>query len=169
MVDIFNAIGFDALEIGNHDFDAGTDHLRSLIGRLQMPVLAANLYGPDGQHVPWVRQRVIKVVGGVKFGIFGLITSRLPKLSYPKNIAGLTVRREADEARDQVQALKKEGAEIIVAVTHVGLEQPDMPRIEGDQTIAAQVTGIDHHRGGSALESMPRCIAIAPNSAIFLF
>jgi 2',3'-cyclic-nucleotide 2'-phosphodiesterase (5'-nucleotidase family) len=156
MVDIFNAIGFDALEIGNHDFDAGTDHLRSLIGRLQMPVLAANLYGPDGQHVPWVRQRVIKVVGGVKFGIFGLITSRLPKLSYPKNIAGLTVRREADEARDQVQALKKEGAEIIVAVTHVGLEQPDMPRIEGDQTIAAQVTGIDLIVGGHTHNALTR-------------
>jgi 2',3'-cyclic-nucleotide 2'-phosphodiesterase (5'-nucleotidase family) len=148
VAEVFNAIGYDAVEVGNHEFDSGADALRSLIGKMGMPVLAANVYGPDGKHVTWTKQRVIKEVAGVKFGIFGLLTVHMDKLAFPKNIAGLTFRREADEARDQVKALRKEGADVIVAVTHVGYEEPDKPAFEGDQTIAREVDGIDLIVGG---------------------
>ena len=148
VAEVFNAIGYDAVELGNHEFDAGAKSAEALAGRMRMPVLAANLYGPDGAHVPWTRQRVIVEAGGVKFGIFGLLTSHMDKLEVPEKLAGLTVRRETDEARDQVQALKKEGADVIVAVTHVGYEQADKPKFEGDQTLAREVAGIDVIVGG---------------------
>lgn len=145
---VFNAIGYDAIEVGNHEFDSGTESLRNLVPKLSMPVLAANLYGPDGKHAPWLKQRLVKEVAGVKFGIFGLVTSHLKGLVQPNKLDGYTVRREVDEARDQVKALKKEGAEVIIAVTHVGFETPDKPKFEGDQTLAAEVEGIDLIVGG---------------------
>ena len=148
VAEVFNAIGYDAAEVGNHEFDAGADSLRALIPKMNMPVLAANVYGPDGKHVPWTKQRIMKEVGGVKFGIFGLITSHMDKLEVPAKIEGLTFRREVDEARDQVKALRKEGADVIVAVTHVGFEASDKPKFEGDQTIADEVEGIDLIVGG---------------------
>jgi 2',3'-cyclic-nucleotide 2'-phosphodiesterase (5'-nucleotidase family) len=148
VAEVFNAVGYDAVEVGNHEFDAGADSLKALIGKMAMPVLAANIYGPDGKHVPWTKQRIIKEVAGVRFGIFGLLTVHMDKLAFPKNIAGLTFRREVDEARDQVAALKKEGADVIIAVTHVGFEAPDKPSYEGDQTIAREVEGIDLIVGG---------------------
>ncbi|MFI5362882.1 MAG: bifunctional metallophosphatase/5'-nucleotidase [Elusimicrobiota bacterium] len=148
VAEVFNAVGYDATEVGNHEFDAGADALRALIGKMRMPVLAANVYGPDGKRVPWTRPHVIKTVAGVKFGIFGLLTVHMDKLAFPKSIAGLTFRREVDEARDQVAALRKEGADVIIAVTHVGYEAPDKPPFEGDQTIAREVEGIDLIVGG---------------------
>jgi len=148
VAEVFNAVGYDAAELGNHEFDAGQDALKALIANFKMPVLAANVYGPDGKHVPWAKQRIIKDVAGVKFGIFGLITSHMDKLETPARLAGLTFRREADEARDQVAALKKEGADVIIALTHVGYEAPDRPPFEGDQTLAREVEGIDLIVGG---------------------
>jgi 5'-nucleotidase/UDP-sugar diphosphatase len=148
VAEVFNAIGYDAAELGNHEFDAGIEPLKSLIAKLGMPVLAANVYGADGKHVPWTKQRIIKEVSGVKFGIFGLVTSHMDRLEVPERLKGLTFRREVDEARDQVAALKKEGADVIVAVTHVGYEAPDKPPFEGDQTIAREVEGIDVIVGG---------------------
>lgn len=148
VADVFNAVGYDAVEIGNHEFDMGQDALRSLIGKMRMPVLAANVYGADGKRVPWTTPRVMKTVAGVKFGVFGLLTTKMDKLAFPKNIAGLTFRREVDEARDQVAALKKEGADVIIAVDHVGYEEAGKPPYEGDQTIAREVPGIDLIVGG---------------------
>lgn len=148
VAEVFNAIGYDAVEVGNHEFDSGADSLRSLIGKLKMPVLAANIYGDDGKHVPWTTPHLIKEIGGVKFGVFGLLTSHMDRLAFPKNIAGLKFRREVDEARDQVAQLKKEGADVVIAVTHVGFEEPDKPKFEGDQTIAREVAGIDLIVGG---------------------
>jgi 5'-nucleotidase/UDP-sugar diphosphatase len=133
--------------------DAGADALRALIGRMNMPVLAANIYGSDGKHAAWTKQRIIKEVGGVKFGIFGLLTAGMDRLELPENIAGLTFRREIDEARDQVRELKKEGAEVVIAVTHVGFEAFDRPGFEGDRAIAREVSGIDLIVGGHSHSS----------------
>jgi 2',3'-cyclic-nucleotide 2'-phosphodiesterase (5'-nucleotidase family) len=156
VAEVFNAVGYDAVEVGNHDFDAGPENLRALIGRLRMPVLAANIYDASGKRISWTKPRVIKEIAGVKFGIFGLLTSNMRRLAFPKNIAGLTFRREVDEARDQVAALRKEGADVIIAVTHVGFEHPDKPSFEGDQTIAREVEGIDLIVGGHSHTTLAR-------------
>ena len=148
VAEVFNAVGYDAVELGNHEFDAGADSLKALIGKMSMPVLASNIYGSDGKHVSWTRQRIIKEVSGVKFGIFGLLTSHMDRLEVPAKLQGLAFRREADEARDQVAALRKEGADVVIAVTHVGFEAPDKPPFEGDQTLAREVAGIDLVVGG---------------------
>jgi len=148
VAEVFNAVGYDAAEIGNHEFDAGQDALKSLIGKMNMPILAANVYGADGKRVPWTKPWIIKDVDGVKFGIFGLLTTHMDKLAFPKNIAGLTFRREVDEARDDVKALRRAGAYVIIAVTHVGYEEEGRPKFEGDQTLAREVSGIDLIVGG---------------------
>jgi 2',3'-cyclic-nucleotide 2'-phosphodiesterase (5'-nucleotidase family) len=148
VTEVFNAVGYDAVEVGNHEFDAGQDNLKRLIGDLKMPVLAANIYGPDGKRVPWTKPWIVKEVDGVKFGIFGLLTTHMDRLAFPKNIAGLTFRREVDEARDDVKALRREGADVIIAVTHVGFEEEGKTRFEGDQTLAREVAGIDLIVGG---------------------
>lgn len=147
-VEVFNAMGYAAAAVGNHDFDAGQDVLKSLVKGMRMASLSANTYGPDGKHVPWLRQRVIKEVAGIKFGIFGLTPSKMINLQFPKYVKGLTFRREIDEARDQVKALKKEGADVIIALTHVGVEVEGFMPFEGDKALAREVPGIDLIVGG---------------------
>ena len=147
VADIFNAVGYDAIVIGNHEYDAGAGELRALIAKMKMPVLSANTFGADGKLVPWVRPWIVKQVAGVKIGIFGLTTTNMRRLAFPKNIAGLDFRREVDVAREAVKALKKQGATVIIAVTHIGIEQENQ-KFEGDQTLAREVPGIDLIVGG---------------------
>ncbi len=147
VAEVFNAIGYDAIVIGNHEYDAGADELRGLIGKMKMPVLSANTYGDDGKLVPWVRPWIVKEVAGVKIGIFGLTTSNMRRLAFPKNIAGLDFRREVETAREAVKDLKRQGATVIIAVTHVGIELEGQ-KAAGDQTIAREVPGIDLIVGG---------------------
>lgn len=148
MAEIFNAIGYDALVVGNHEYDAGAADLIALIGQMKAPVLSANTYTADGKHAPWVKTWMIKEIAGVKVGIFGLTTSNMPRLAFPKNIEGLKFRREVDEGKAAVRALKQAGAEVIIAVTHIGVEEAGKPPFEGDQTLAREVGGIDLVVGG---------------------
>lgn len=149
LVEVFNAVGYDAVEIGNHEFDFGEANLERLTRGLKMPVLGANVYIAGTRRRPsWLKPFIIKDVAGVKVGIFGLLTTNMRNLAFPANIRGLEFRREVDEARDEVAALKKRGATVIIAVTHVGHEQPGMAEFEGDETIAREVPGIDVILGG---------------------
>lgn len=157
VADVFNAIGYDAIVVGNHEYDNGADDLRALIARMKMPVLSANTYGADGKLVPWVRPWILKEVAGVRIGIFGLTTSNMARLAFPKNIAGLKFRREVDVAREAVKALKKQGATVIIAVTHMGVEGENQ-KFEGDQTLAREVAGIDLIVGGHSHTFLSRPI-----------
>jgi len=143
LAEVFNAIGYDALAVGNHEYDAGVGSLRALIGKMKAPVLSANTYGTDGKRVSWVKPWVIKDVAGVKVGLFGLTTAFMPRLAFAKNIEGLHFRREVDEARETVSELKRAGAEVVIVLSHLGYEEEGRPKFEGDQTLAREVPGID--------------------------
>ncbi len=157
VAEAFNGIGYDAIVVGNHEYDAGADSLRALIAKMKAPVLSANTYGDDGKPAPWVRPWIIKEVAGVKFGVFGLTTSHMRHLAFKKNISGLQFRREVDVAREAVKALKKQGATVIIAVTHMGLEGENQ-KFEGDQTLAREVPGIDLIVGGHSHTFLSRAI-----------
>jgi 2',3'-cyclic-nucleotide 2'-phosphodiesterase (5'-nucleotidase family) len=157
VAEVFNAIGYDAITVGNHEYDAGADSLRALIAKMKMPVLSANTFGDDGKPVPWVRPWIVKEVAGVKFGIFGLTTSHMPKLAFKKNIEGLDFRNEVKTARDAVAALKQQGATVIIAVTHIGLEGENQ-KFQGDKTLASEVPGIDLIVGGHSHTYLNRAI-----------
>lgn len=149
MVEVFNGLGYDAIVLGNHDFDFGLPQLEKLARSLKMPVLGANVYREaDGSRPGFVKARLIREVAGVKVGIFGLLTRNMRELAFEEHYAGLTFRREVDEARDQVRSLKAEGAQVIVALTHVGIAEPGMQPFEDDKLIAGEVPGIDVIVGG---------------------
>lgn len=149
VAEIFNAVGYDAVVVGNHEYDAGPDALKALISKINAPVLSANTYDVrTGKRVRWLKPWIIKTVSGIRFGIFGLTTATIMKRSLPRHIKGLNFTREINEARKAVASLKKQGADVIIALTHVGFEEPTKPPFEGDQTIAREVTGIDLIVGG---------------------
>src|SRR5207245_551507 len=100
------------------------------------------------KRVDYLRPWIIKERAGIKIGIFGLLTTNMPNLTFPDNISGLKFRREVDEAKEAVKALREQGATVIIALTHVGFESPALGRFEGDQTLATEVKGIDLIIGG---------------------
>lgn len=147
--EVFDALGYDAAVTGNHEFDAGEESLKALVAGMKTPVVTSNVLSEEtGAQVPYLKPFLVKDVGGVKVGIFGLVTSHMRRLQFPKNISGLAFEVEAEAARKAVAALKAQGAEVVVMISHVGQEYPDRPGVLGDETVVKAVPGIDLVVGG---------------------
>lgn len=118
-VRVLNAAGYDAMVPGNHDFNYGMDRLRALAGRMDFPLLAANVL-QDGK--PAYTAHVVLERGGMRIGIFGLTTPDTSTQSNPDMIREVEFEDPAKAARVQVKALRQEGVDYIIALCHLGLE-----------------------------------------------
>ncbi|MEK7746963.1 MAG: bifunctional UDP-sugar hydrolase/5'-nucleotidase, partial [Elusimicrobiota bacterium] len=157
MVEVFNALDYDAVVVGNHDYDLDEGRLKGLIADLKVPVLGFNVVRTaTGERVPYLKPYVLKDLGGVKVGIFGLLTSNMPFLNFAKNFPGLTAQEEVSSARRAVAELKAAGAEVIVALTHVGIRRDSDKEFIDDRRIAAEVPGIDLIVGGHTHTALTR-------------
>lgn len=138
MVKLMNEMSFDAMVPGNHDFNYGTDRLLELKDIAEFPMLAANVVKGDGTNV--FKEYVIKEVDGLKIGIFGLATEETKHKANPKYTEGIFFKDPIKTAQQMVLKLEKEEVDMIVALTHIGIDE------ESDPTtidIANKVTGID--------------------------
>ena len=138
IVEIMNAVGFDAMAPGNHDFNYGQDRLHELGQAMDFPILAANVVGADGE--PVFGDHIILERGGLSIGIFGLATQDTPIRTNPRNVEGLSFTNPLVAAQQQVELLQEAGADVIVALSHVGIDE--YTTITAD-IIASQVEGID--------------------------
>lgn len=137
VVSIMNAIGFDAMTAGNHDFNYGTARLLELSEQAKFPVLGANVKKTDGSRL--LKSYVIKEAAGVKIGIFGLSTPETAYKTHPNNVAGITFTDPVAEAKTMVEELKGK-ADIIVALVHLGVDESSA---DTSVKVAEQVPGID--------------------------
>lgn len=157
VIEAFNALGYDGVLIGNHDFDYGDARLAELVKKLEAPALGANIYRKsDKKRVDYATPWIMKEVAGVKVGIFGLLSVKTPQLTFPGLVKHLEFRREVDEAKEMVALLREKGATVVIAVTHLGFEAPHLGQFEGDQTVAREVGGIDLIVGGHTHTFMDR-------------
>jgi len=137
VVKVMNTMGYDAMTAGNHDFNYGQERLVELNAMADFPVLAANVKKADGSLL--LPAYVIKEVGGVKVGIFGLATPETTFKTHPKNVKDLTFADPVAEAKAMVAALEGE-VDVIVALAHLGL---DADATYTSKLVAEQVDGID--------------------------
>jgi 5'-nucleotidase len=137
IIKIFNEIGYDAMTAGNHDFNYGKERLLELADMANFPILGANVYKANYEN--FLPEYVIKEVGGVKVGIFGLATPETKFKSHPKNTEGLEFFDSVIIGKLMVAKLQDE-ADVIVALSHLGLDQSSTERSD---LIAEYVDGID--------------------------
>jgi 2',3'-cyclic-nucleotide 2'-phosphodiesterase (5'-nucleotidase family) len=124
----------DFMTIGNHEFDYGIKVLEGLRDKNSIPMLLANVTYTNGRS--FARQKfAMHTIDGVKIGIFGLVAENTPSETNPVNVQSLVFARETTRARSMVQELKRQGAEVIIALTHIGFAQ--------DKALASAVPGID--------------------------
>jgi 5'-nucleotidase len=137
IIKIFNEIGYDAMTAGNHDFNYGKERLLELADMANFPILGANVYKANYEN--FLPEYVIKEVGGVKVGIFGLATPETKFKSHPKNTEGLEFFDSVIIGKLMVAKLQDK-ADVIVALSHLGLDQSSTERSD---LIAEYVDGID--------------------------
>ncbi|MDR0653016.1 MAG: bifunctional metallophosphatase/5'-nucleotidase, partial [Synergistaceae bacterium] len=137
---VLSMVGYDALAVGNHDFDYGQERLLALTWKYRLNFLAANVTRADKKDALILPPYLVKDFGDMKVGVFGLSTPKTVTATDPRNVAGLQFTDPVASARNMVKRLKSEGADLIIAVTHMGSEPYCEPM---SQTIAAEVPGID--------------------------
>ncbi len=138
MVDLFNAIGVDVAVFGNHEFDFGNDLLEQRIGDSEFPWLATNVAGADGNPFGGGQALWTQAVGDFTVGFFGLLTPETETLS--STGAGVSFAPFIESATAAVAALKEQGADVVIALTHLEISE--------DRELAASVDGIDVILGG---------------------
>ena len=144
-VTMMNATGYDVATIGNHEFDYGYAQLAENMQAAKFKVLCADVLGADGKTIFDANTIIQK--GGVKIGFFGLETPEAQTKANPKLIEGLKFLAGKDGkelyacAAAQVAELQKNGADIIVCLSHLGTDGSSEPYTSYD--LAKNVKGID--------------------------
>ena len=134
-----NALGYQAMAVGNHEFDSGPTALANFIQKANFPVLSANV---DASAEPALAGLIpaytILEVAGEKIGVFGLTTEETVFISSPG--PNVVFKDAAESAKATVAELEAQGINKIIALTHMGYNE--------DLTLAAAVDGIDVILGG---------------------
>ncbi len=151
MTELSNRFGYLVGAIGNHDFDYGPEALRDDARALRFPRLCANMWREDGTPCDW-KPYIVLTVGGVRIGFFGLMTTELPRITYPSLIAGLHLADPIVTARREVQRLRGLGCRVVVLLSHCG--HP------ADRQIAAAVNGIDLIVGGHTQDHLEQPVRL---------
>lgn len=138
MIDLMNALGVSVAVPGNHEFDFGPEVTAQRIAESTFPWLGANVLGRNGKPAVGLKETLTMKVGDITVGFFGVLTPDTDVRSSPgKDIEFADVMEAADKA---VRQLKAAGADIVVALTHLEIDQ--------DRELAESVGGIDLILGG---------------------
>jgi 2',3'-cyclic-nucleotide 2'-phosphodiesterase (5'-nucleotidase family) len=159
MFEFMTTMAYDAMAIGNHEFDYGADILLWQKNRVAFPVLSANMFFKDTNH-PFAQLHTIIERNGIRIGVIGTIgqdaatTAVLPGSTSGLDITdpAAAIQKSMDEIRDEV--------DLVVVLTHQGHTAPMQtdaeadPRlardIKEDIALAGAVQGIDVFFGGHA-------------------
>ena len=153
MMTVMNAMGYDAMAVGNHEYEFGWDVLNKARGEARFPWLSANTYR-KGTDQTYFEPFTIKQVAGVRIGILGLTTPGMPSLDDPdRYYSKIEVREPVSEARKWVSVLReKEHVDLVIIAMHMGVEADlrtgennpgQMPNENAALAISRQVPGID--------------------------
>jgi 5'-nucleotidase len=136
-IKVLETAGYNYMTLGNHDFNYGKERLLELKDMTSIGMLSANILNEKGEYV--FTPYVIKEVGGVKVGIFGLTTPETAYKTSPTNVEGLTFADSIEVSKKMVEELKDK-TDVIIALAHIGLDESS---VITSKAIAEAVEGID--------------------------
>jgi 5'-nucleotidase/UDP-sugar diphosphatase len=141
-----NLLGYQAMAVGNHEFDKPPLVLRMQRDLAQFPMLSANIY-ENGQRM-FAPYKVFDL-GGLKVGVMGLTTEDTARMVHPDNIKQIEFRSVIAEAGQLVPELRRK-ADVVIAATHMGHYEDGRhgTQAPGDVEMARAVAGIDLVVGG---------------------
>jgi len=154
-VKLMNAMGYDAVTLGNHEFDNGCRALGKRLRKADFPVVCANYVFKDKVLRKAVKPYVVLESGDLKVGVFGLLVDLDPLVS-PTVSAELQYLDPVECAQKCVSELKQQGCQLIVCLSHLGVDESMM----NDFDLAKKVPDIDIIIGGHSHVEMaePRVV-----------
>ncbi len=143
----FNSMGYDAMDLGNHEFNFGSAVFKGIFKKATFPILGANVTdtGAYGLAEVGVKPYIEKTLGGVKVAVLGITNHRVPNYELPSNIVGLTFSNPIVKGQELAPMLKAQD-DVVIALTHIGFTtNPKSVEVDEnvDTNFAAQVPGVD--------------------------
>ena len=155
MIQVFNHMKYDAINLGNHEFNFGMDFLRKVVASAEAPCLSANTRSvPTNKPWPCIQPYTIKkidvsgttgVAGDViKIGIIGTVTPSIPNFEAPQNYNGVHFTAQEDAINANISLLKQQNIDAIVVLSHSGIPSASTPYPEnGIVAIAHKCPGVN--------------------------
>ena len=140
VIEIMNYMHYDAMALGNHEFDWGQDVLHSIITSASFPVVSANVFERGGGTIPGVKPYVLLKRKDVQIAVIGITTPETYYSSKPEDVTGLTFVSPEKVLPAIISRVRAEGASIVIVLSHMGLD--------ADRLLAREVGGIDVIVGG---------------------
>ena len=146
-----NHLGYDAMVLGNHEFNFGLKNLRQAREQARFPWLSANTAG-------WGQPYLIKTVGGVKIAVIGVTTPSVPNWEKPENYAGYGFRPAREAVESALQDLRRERPDLVIVASHAG--RKGYSDIVGENPVDDLVTipGIDAIVFGHTHQELPQAV-----------
>ncbi|AGB19965.1 5'-nucleotidase C-terminal domain-containing protein [Thermoanaerobacterium thermosaccharolyticum] len=156
VIDMMKNIDFDAMALGNHEYDWGIDSVidtqNATLKNSTIPVLAANVYDKTtGKPVSYAKPYVIIKRDGVKIGIIGIVDNKeFPDIIMPAYIQNVDFKDPVPVVNQLATDLRGQGAQIVIVLAHMGANQDKTTdAITGNLIdFAKQVKGVDAIFGG---------------------
>ena len=139
MIDLFNQVGFDAMVLGNHEFDFTPAVTVERIAEAGFPILSSNAVEPDGTLVDGVAEHLLVEAGPYRVGVLGLTTEMTPMISASDPVS---FRPVTEVAAEQARKLRDAGADLVVALAHTGREEDESLMAQG--VVDLLLSGHDH-------------------------
>lgn len=137
--EFLNQIKPDAVTLGNHEFDDGESALVPYLDKAKFPIVSANVVPNDKSGAAGkIKPSIVLEVGGQKIGIVGAVTNDTPELASPG--PNITIADDVKSITAEVEKLKAQGVNKIIAVTHIGYRR--------ERDVIAKIPGIDVVVGG---------------------
>ncbi|MBI5632535.1 MAG: 5'-nucleotidase C-terminal domain-containing protein [Nitrospirae bacterium] len=146
VVEMMNAMKFDAMVAGNHEFDFGQEVLKRRSGEAMFPVLAANVQGMEG-----LKPYMLKEINGITIAVIGVVTEETPLTTHPRNVTGLKFIAPEEALNRYVRELRPR-ADVIIVLSHLGHNV--------DRQLAEKVSGIDVIVGGHSHTKVEKPVLI---------
>ncbi len=149
-----NLLGYDAMAVGNHEFDNPRSVLKMQEALADFPFLSANIID-EKTGKPFFQPTALFDFDGLRVAVMGLTTDDTPKATLPEHVQGLRFEKPVTAAKELVPELEKQ-ADVIIATTHMGhyADGKHGGNAPGDVTLARQVNGIDLIVGGHSQDPL---------------
>lgn len=142
-IELLNLIRPDAFTLGNHEFDYGSEKLRSYFPLAQFPILSANVYD-SVRKTPFASPSHIVKRDGITIGVIGLTHTDLPTVVIRDSLVGLTMLDVDTVLTRQIRSLKEQQVDLIVSLNHIGFIQDSLLALQYPD-LDVIVSGHDHY------------------------
>ena len=143
-VGLMNQMGYDAVTIGNHEFDFGLDNMIRIFRQARFPIVCSNYDFADTELKDLVKPYIVLKRKGVKIGVFALCPP-LDGLVFTKNYGPLRFLDPIEVTRQMVDLLRRQKrCDYVICLSHLGWTKGEYP----DNRVIAATNGVDLVLGG---------------------